>query len=119
MGCSTDKTLKEIFRDYNSQSFALNNAKIENMNLYKKTNTLEIILISDVHIPIKEIYGLEKFLEVRFAIKNISVKVNQKENQEEKEENICEQAGAGIIENQILKEWKDIVEYVSHKRSLW
>ncbi len=118
MGCSTDKTLKEIFRDYNSQSFALNNAKIENMNLYKKTNTLEIILISDVHIPIKEIYGLEKFLEVRFAIKNISVKVNQKENQEEKEENICEQAGAGIIENQILKEWKDIVEYVSHKHPM-
>ena len=82
MGCLTEKTLKEIFRDYNSSSFALNNAKLENINLYKKTNTLELILLSEEHIPIKEIYGLEKFLEARFAIKNVEIRVKKEEETE-------------------------------------
>ncbi len=115
MGCLTEKTLKEIFRDYNSSSFALNNAKLENINLYKKTNTLELILLSEEHIPIKEIYGLEKFLEARFAIKNVEIRVKK---EEETEQNVCEEAGSGIIENLILQEWQDIVEYVSYKHPM-
>ena len=33
-----DKTIKEIFKDYNSNSFSLNASKIKNINLYKKSN---------------------------------------------------------------------------------
>ena len=64
---ASTKTLKEIFRDYNSNSFALNDAKIKNMNLFKKTNTLQITLISEEFIPIKAIYQFEKYLEGRFS----------------------------------------------------
>ena len=35
-----EKTIKEIFKDYNSNSFSLNASKIKNMNLFKKTNKL-------------------------------------------------------------------------------
>ena len=46
------KEVKVVFCDYNSDSFALANAKISNVNLYKKTNRLEIFLLSDEIIPI-------------------------------------------------------------------
>ena len=52
------KEVKIVFGDYNTESFALANAKISNVNLYKKTNRLELFLQSDELIPVSE---LEKF----------------------------------------------------------
>ena len=35
-----EKTIKEIFKDYNSESFSLNASKIKSINLFKKENKL-------------------------------------------------------------------------------
>ena len=104
MSETTKKTLKEIFKDYNSNSFVLNNATIQSINLYKKTNTLELILLSDKIIPVKDIAGFEKYLETRFAITTVEIKVEVQEEQEMSEEqNSCESAGgAGYIEKMIF-----------------
>ena len=40
-----EKTIKEIFKDYNSNSFEINEARIKAINLFKKTNKLEIKII--------------------------------------------------------------------------
>ena len=40
-----DKTIKEIFKDYDSNSFELNEAKIKAINLFKKTNTIEVKIL--------------------------------------------------------------------------
>ena len=45
------KEVKMVFSDYNTDSFALANAKISNVNLYKKTNRLELFLQADELIP--------------------------------------------------------------------
>ena len=120
MSETTKKTLKEIFKDYNSNSFVLNNATIQSINLYKKTNTLELILLSDKIIPVKDIAGFEKYLETRFAITTVEIKVEVQEEQEMSEEqNSCESAGgAGYIEKMISDQWLDIIAYMAQKHPM-
>ncbi|MFR5189973.1 MAG: PolC-type DNA polymerase III N-terminal domain-containing protein, partial [Clostridia bacterium] len=117
---SSTKTLKEIFRDYNSNSFALNDAKIKTMNLFKKTNTLQLTLISEAFIPIKAIYQFEKYLEGRFSLKAITIKIEKQENDDYQEEisSNCENTGAGVLESNIIKEWPDIIAYMSMKHPM-
>ena len=50
-----EKTIKEIFKDYDSNSFSLNSGRIKSINLFKKTNTLEIIITADEFIKIEEL----------------------------------------------------------------
>ena len=38
-----EKTIKEVFKDYNSNSFELNEAKIKKVNVFKKTGRIELI----------------------------------------------------------------------------
>ena len=120
MNETVKKTLKEIFKDYNSNSFVLNNATIGNMNLYKKTNTLEITLCSDKMIPVKDIAGFEKYLETRFSIATVEIKVERQEEQVEQEENSsCEAStGAGYIEKMISDQWLDIMAYMAQKHPM-
>ena len=120
MSETTKKTLKEIFKDYNSNSFVLNNATIQSINLYKKTNTLELILLSDKIIPVKDIAGFEKYLETRFAITTVEIKVEVQEEQEMPEEqNSCESAGGvGYIEKMISDQWLDIIAYMAQKHPM-
>ncbi len=120
MSETTKKTLKEIFKDYNSNSFVLNNATIQSINLYKKTNTLELVLLSDKIIPVKDIAGFEKYLETRFAITTVEIKVKVQEEQEMSEEqNSCESAGgAGYIEKMISDQWLDIIAYMAQKHPM-
>ena len=120
MSETTKKTLKEIFKDYNSNSFVLNNATIQSINLYKKSNTLELVLLSDKIIPVKDIAGFEKYLETRFAITTVEIKVKVQEEQEiPEEQNSCESAGgAGYIEKMISDQWLDIIAYMAQKHPM-
>ena len=97
-----DKTIKEIFKDYNSNSFTLNAARIETINLFKKTNKLEIKLISDELIKMADIHSFEKYLEKRFNIKNIVIEIKYQQE----------------IEIDIEEEWNDIVGYMASKHPL-
>src|SRR5690625_3245195 len=70
-----DKTIKEIFKDYNSNSFALNAGKIKSINLFKTTKKLELIVMADEFIKIEDIYNFEEYLKQRFNIFDVDVKM--------------------------------------------
>lgn len=98
------KTMKEVFKDYNFTSFALSEAKIACINVYKKTNTLELKMNINSSISIKDFIDFEKYLEKRFSFSNIDIKI----------ENAIEQD----INELIISEWNHIVDYLAYKHPL-
>lgn len=96
------KKVGEIFSDYKTSS-NIKYAKVEGLNVVKKTNTLEVILYFDEYIEIKEIWYFEKFLKERFKFENINIKIKYHEKVEKKS---------------IKEEWKNIIAYMSHKYPL-
>ena len=94
------KEVKMVFCDYNADSFALANAKISNVNLYKKTNKLELFLLSDKLIDINEIEKFESYIKKRFNIKEVSLKITLPEEDRS---------------NDIKNDWKKILAYLSKK----
>ena len=95
------KKLKEIFKDFNINSYILN-SKIQSINLYKKQNRLEIELEIDNKVKIKDIGAFEKYLIKRFMLDEVIIKIKYEEN----------------AENDFLDEWNDILDYLSYKHPL-
>ena len=74
---SEEKALKKIgtiFDDFKCNTNILS-AKIEKVNLYKKTNCFEVYLISEKIINIKEVHAFEKFLVKRFNLSGATIKI--------------------------------------------
>ena len=94
------KEVKIVFGDYNTESFALANAKISNVNLYKKTNRLELFLQSDELIPVSELEKFETYAKKRFNFKEVNFKITLPEIDPEEE---------------IKKDWSDILLFLSKK----
>ena len=111
------KTLKEVFKDYYFNNQNLSESKIKSINLFKQTNSLELILFTDKAIKIKDIYGFENYLEVRFGIRNIQIKIERNKNIEDLE-NVCEGNQITQVEKNIVEEWGDIIEYVTNKHPM-
>ncbi len=99
------KTVKQVFRDYNSNSFALSEAKVVCVNIYKKTNILEIKLKVASSILMKDLADFEKYLAKRFNFKDIDIKIESDGTDEN-------------VNNKIQTEWTDIVEYMAYKHPL-
>ena len=97
-----EKTIKEVFKDYNSKSIALNDSKIKTINLFKKTNKLELKLIASGCIKIADLYDFERYLEKRFDIKEVIIEIEY-ENKTEVD---------------LKLEWPDIVKYMAFKHPL-
>lgn len=93
------KTVGEIFSDYHTESNIIK-ANIEKINLFKKSNKLEIDLFSHAYIKPNELLEFDKYLKERFNIENIEINMQYDENVE-------------VID--ISKEWKNIIKYISHK----
>ena len=89
-------TVREVFNDYTKGSNILD-AVIENVNLYKKTNKLEIDLKTEKKINVGEIYYFEEYLKNQFKIGTIDIKFNYSVD----------------IENTIEQDWKNIEKYLS------
>ena len=53
------KYIKEVFKDYNGKNEILD-AEIENVNLYKKTNKLQVKVVSKNRITLDDIEDFEK-----------------------------------------------------------
>ena len=88
------KIVKEVFKDYRAIGQELVESKIKSINLFKKTNSLEIVLLAQKNIKIRQIESFEKYLESRFLIKKINIKVElekelEQENNNDKE-SVCE-----------------------------
>ena len=97
-----EKTIKEIFKDYNSESFSLNAGRIKSINLFKKTNELELIITADDFIKIEDIYKFEQYLKQRFNIFEARTKVEYTKE----------------IDVDLQKEWNLIICYMAHKHPL-
>ena len=97
-----EKTIKEIFKDYDSNSFSLNAGKIKSINLFKKTNKLELIITADEFIKIEDIYSFEQYLKKRFNIFEVNIKVEYNNK----------------INVDLQNEWNLIICYMAHKHPL-
>ena len=69
------KTVKQVFKDHDFTSFALSEAKLACVNIYKKSNTLELKLKVTSSILVKDLTDFEIYLEKRFGFKNIELKL--------------------------------------------
>ena len=133
------KMIKNVFVDYSSNSFAFSNAEIENVNLYRKTNRLEMFLKTDNYIDINEISNFEKYAIKRFNVSGVDLKIHLKDKTEddaEITENESEQIsdeqfdggqfnGLNGVSNKIkdenppiYKEWPNILSYFSSKNPM-
>ena len=72
------KMVKEIFKDFNFNSFELSDAIILNVSLYKKTAKMQLDLQASKIVDIKELMNFERYIENRFFIKQavITIKYN-------------------------------------------
>ena len=105
MADAQEKMLKEIFKDFEINSNIIN-TKIKSINLYKKTNKLEVNILSDKPIKVKDVGAFEKYLIKRFMLKEALIHVNYVEGVEE------------AVENNFFSEWDDILDYLSYKHPL-
>ncbi len=94
------KSIKEVFNDYNEKNNLIE-TEIDNINLFKKTNKLQVKVISSKPITLQEIENFEEFLINKFKVTKASVDINYKDNLEIKE---------NIEEN-----WKNIIKYIGKK----
>ena len=61
------KYIKEVFNDYNVKNNLIE-AEIENINLYKKTNKLQIKVASSKEILLQDMESFEGYLINRFKV---------------------------------------------------
>ena len=93
------KLIGELFSDYKTDDI-LKNVRIQEINLIKKVNVLEMDLESEYYIEIKELWYFEKFLKERFGFSNIDVKIKYLGN---------------VTIKPIEKEWENLICYMVHK----
>ena len=113
------KHIREVFRDFSSSNQNILNSKVKAINLFKKTNTLEITLLTDTLIEVKGVYVFEKYLEVRFGIANIQIKIENENVEQSVADNVCETTGIDEIASKIEKQWEDIIEYMAYKHPMF
>lgn len=89
---------KEVFKDYTEQNIILE-AQIDNVNLFKKSNILEINLTSENKISIRDLFSFEMYLKKRFNLSGIKLNVNYTKS----------------IDFSLEDEWEDIAKYVVYK----
>ncbi len=94
------KTLKQVFSDYNENNNLLE-TEIDNVNLFKKTNKLQVKVISNKKITLEEIDSFEDFLINKFKVAKASVDINYNKESE--------------IEETIQDDWKNIIKYIGKK----
>lgn len=111
------KMVRDVFRDFNTSGLELMESKVKSINLFKKTNTLETVLLTNKYIKIKDICNFEKYIEVRFAIADIKIKV-EVENENFEGEGACEKTQPTEIETLIEKEWNNVIDYMSYKHPM-
>ena len=116
------KTVKEVFKDYNSNSFELNAAKVIGINLYKKQNILELNIVSKKPIDIMAVLDLEKYMQRRFQVREAKINITYDIEQEAQEDvDTIKDSKEDLedeISNKILKQWGNIIEYISHKHPI-
>ena len=122
------KKIKNVFVDYSSNSFSFSDAEIENVNLYRKTNKLEMFLKTNNYIDINEISNFEKYAIKRFNVSGVDLKIHLKDKADDGNEQINdEQSDEVQFDNigkvkegnpPVYKEWPNILSYFSSKNPM-
>ena len=71
------KTIDEVFNDYEEKT-KLVQCEIISIKMFKKTNQLELDLLSDEVLEIREIANFEKYLRLRFNIREVEIRIQYK-----------------------------------------
>ena len=93
-----EKLIEEVFADFQNGG-NLRKAVIKKVNLYKKTNRLEILIQSNKIIDIKDVHDFEKYLIDRFKFEVVILKIDYIEE----------------IDVDIVSKWQDLINYMSYK----
>ena len=93
------KYIKEVFNDYGINNNLIE-AEIENINLYKKTNKLQIKIASSKIITLQDMESFENYLINAFKVNKASIDINY---------------GDLEIEQNIPENWKNIIQYIGKK----
>jgi DNA polymerase-3 subunit alpha (Gram-positive type) len=93
------KYVREVFLDYRKSSPILD-AEIEEINLYKKLNKLELSILCNKSIDISQFEDFENYLINRFKVSKVSIDINYNDVQ---------------IEQNIGDNWKNIIDYITKK----
>ena len=97
------KEVKIVFNDYSADSFALADALVSKVNLYKKTNVMEIYLDAKEHISITEIQKFEKYAVKRFNLRECKLKIS------------TPHTDLSTTNNFVQSEWNDSIKFLSSK----
>ena len=91
-----EKLLKDVFKDFTDNSNLLN-TKIMSVNLFKKSNKIDIQLKSDEKIELEEIIKFEQYIQNKFSIETATVEMSY----------------SFLIDDNIIKEeWNNIIKYI-------
>ena len=93
-----EKLIEEVFPDFKNGG-NLKKSVIKKVNLYKKTNRIEILLQSAAEIDIKNVHEFDLYLIDRFKFETVILKIDYTEE----------------IELDILSKWQDIINYMAYK----
>lgn len=96
------KKIRDVFKDFTTESFALYNSLITSINIFKKSGKLETSIEAEKQIKIKDLEKFEIYLENRFQLKNVLIRIKYLET----------------FETNIEEEWEDIISYISRKHPL-
>ena len=96
------KKIRDVFKDFTTESFALYNSLITSINIFKKSGKLEKSIEAEKQIKIKDLEKFEIYLENRFQLKNVLIRIKYLEK----------------FETNIEEEWEDIISYISRKHPL-
>jgi len=95
-----NKVIRDVFQDYKKEN-SIVNGKILKMNLYKKSNKLELDIKSENQLIIDELADFEQYLSTRFLIGSIESKITYPEETN--------------LNCTIEKDWEKIMRYIASK----
>ena len=94
------KVIKDVFQDFKMES-NIQEAQIQKMNLYKKSNKLEVEILSQNQLKVQDLADFETYLSTRFNIQTIIIDVKYPEKLE--------------LIHTLENDWNDIIKYVASK----
>ncbi len=93
------KTVRDVFQDYTNKNNILE-GEIEAINLFKKSNKLEVDIKVRNQLTLDELVDFESYLSNRFQIKTIEIRIKYD----------------GIeLKNTIHEDWENIRKYISKR----
>ena len=94
------KLIKDVFEDYKREN-GIVNGSIITMNLYKKSNKLELKIELQNQLVIDELTDFESYLMTRFAIKTIESEIVYSKDVE--------------LKQTLVDDWKKTMKYIGNK----